>query len=149
MLGDHPGWRGCKVLTVLLWPGGGGEVQHEDLTHSQISISHQRSTGHSSSWTYDIPHTRPGAEWLFLHWWLPSQFPCTLSALSTAALQAGERCTGPWCSVQTVPFIMCSTDCSTAEIISDINHAITSTHHYPTTRPLYSHYSNLVRKHAP
>ena len=67
MLGDHPGWRGCKVLTALPWPGGGGEVQHEDLTHSQISISHQRSTGHSSSWTYDIPHTRPGAEWLFLH----------------------------------------------------------------------------------
>ena len=67
MLGDHPGWRGCKVLTALPWPGGGGEVQHEDLTHSQISISHQRSTGHSSSWTYDIPHTRSGAEWLFLH----------------------------------------------------------------------------------
>ena len=35
--------------------------------------------------------------------------------------------------LQTVPFIMCSTDCSTAEIISDINHAITSTHHRQAT----------------
>ena len=49
---------------AALAEGGGGEVQHEDTTHSQISITRQHTTGHSS-WTYDIPHTRPGAEWLF------------------------------------------------------------------------------------
>ena len=92
-----------------------------------------------ASVTSAAPDTAAAGHMTYLtHAQVPSGFSCTDDYLPSSpahwvhsALQHCRLVRGV--QVQTVPFIMCSTDCSTAEIISDINHAITSTHHRQAT----------------
>ena len=116
----------CKVLTALLWPGEeercSMKTPHIHRLASLASTAPDTAAGHM---TY-LTHARVPSGFS-RHWWLPSQFPCTecTAALQHCRLVRGVQVHG----VQTVAFIMCSS----AEIISDINHAITSTQHRPGT----------------
>ena len=122
MQGDHPG------CAAKCWLRCSGRVEEERCSmktphiHRLASLASTApdiaAAGHM---TY-LTHARVPSGFS-RHWWLPSQFPCT--EYTAALLVRGVQMHG----VQTVAFIMCSS----AEIISDINHAITSTQHRPGT----------------
>ena len=125
MQGDHPG------CAAKCWLRCSGRVEEERCSmktphiHRLASLaSTPPDTAAAGHMTY-LTHARVPSGFS-RHWWLPSQFPCTecTAACSTAALQAGERCAGAWCADCGLHYVQ---HCSSAEIISDINHAITST----------------------